>query len=323
MDIQNFVNEYNAAVGGKNGFASPYQYSIQENVDKRVTAICTVPSKPNATGCRSLDPWLVYFISKLENEGCKVIKIIVNVLYDENKSTIESLNRRLSYLCLNNGWDIEINLPSGSVGAYTNGENELGGYQGREDVIRSEYKNRSNNKEGKIEKDFQTFICGNPGGDLDEKINTNERLAIFGEDFYKLKSRKMPIAREFPTGAFRGKICNSSRILPTYFIDFITVNKYNQLSLIEFKLNDEKIDSIAQILDYALFVMYYKNQIDHILKECFSFNHDVDKKFVCYIANNHYHEKFADIEKYYSPRANQRIFYFEFKKIILGSTINF
>ncbi|WP_243367358.1 hypothetical protein [Fundidesulfovibrio soli] len=321
MTIQDFVSNYNGNGRGVSG-TYPANYSYDANivgVDK-LEAICNVDSKPNVTGFRTLDPWFMYFVSALECETNKNVgKICVKFNYEEdNVCNMRSLGRRLFYLAENNGWELDFMSAYGNKIELSNGlERESN------EIIRVDYNDPGDNKEnGRTEKDFQTFLFASSLAAQREGHNTNERLAIFGPDFFNLKKKKYPIAREFSTGAFAGEKAQANRILPTYFIDFVTINKYGQLSIIEFKLNDKKMECMAQILDYALFVLIHKKSFIDNLRGPFKSNVKEDGDFVCYIASNAFHKRFSEIEKYYAPNKENK-FGFHFKKILLGYTSAF
>ena len=320
MTMNNFIEMYNKTSGVPYTFPGCYKYSATY-IDKQINLACSVIHKPNSTGFRSLDPWFMFFLdSLLQNysEG-SVAKICVEFKYDERRPFhIESLGRRLSYLAINNDWDFELKNNEGEIVKICQKEN-IKFKKNDNEIIKPSYPKRKDNREGSIEKDFQTFIFGNSKALKQNKANSNERLAIFGEDFYKLKGKNYPIEREFPISSFDGQVSEACRILPPYSIDFVTVNKTKNLSIIEFKLNDEKMDSMAQILDYALFVFFHKDDVVKVLKNMNpNFDTKLKDKFSCYIANNHFHPKFSAIEKYYFPKKKE--FNFEFKKIHLGST---
>jgi len=153
--------------------------------------------------------------------------------------------------------------------------------------------------------------------DGDER--TNERLAILGKDFFNLNRKNYALEREFPTGVFKKVKSAKTRVLPTEYIDIVTINKYKFLSIIELKLNDSQLEVISQLLDYALFFRSYIGQLKPVLNERFGKKMKAGN-IICYVANNSYHPRFNSILKYYSTE--NKGYGFELKRIILGETGN-
>jgi hypothetical protein len=114
-------------------------------------------------------------------------------------------------------------------------------------------------------------------------------------------------------------VLEKNRILPTYFTDIVALNKRKELSVIELKLNDPKIEVISQLLDYALFFRGYKDQICRLIRDDLT-PHDFEQKpIACYVANNHFHARFNGIIKYYTSDPTK--FGFKFYMITLGATL--
>lgn len=180
---------------------------------------------------------------------------------------------------------------------------------------------------GRLEKDFQAFIFG--GTIINSSKKTKQidyksiyrRLGVLGIDFFQLR-KDYRLIREFPTGVFDKTISNKSRLLPTKYIDILAFNKYDELSIIELKLNDSKLQVISQLLDYALFAVSYKSQIVKAVDNHFGGSLYPKTLLLnpisCYVANNHFHDKFNDVAAYYSPKKAD--FNLSFKKIVIGNT---
>ena len=49
------------------------------------------------------------------------------------------------------------------------------------------------------------------------------------------------------------KVAIRTQVLPTEFVDIVTLNKWGYLSVIELKLDDSQLEVVSQLLDYALF----------------------------------------------------------------------
>ena len=146
--------------------------------------------------------------------------------------------------------------------------------------------------------------------------NTNTRLAVLGSDFFQLNKKKFGILREFPTGSFENHISNSTRILPTEFVDIITLNKFGYLAVIELKLNDSQLEVIAQLTDYALFFRCYRDKLLPAMED--HLHHSIkSRNIVCYVVNNHFHDRFDEVFRFYTPSHHQ--WEFMIKKVLLGA----
>ena len=278
-----------------NPAANKFPGNIDFIVDPACEAMTITPK--GKIQLRQVDPWALAFMKdwELKNSG-----VINNIIFQISSGTgrsqaIESFMRRVSFLSVANGIRITVRLDGKERRLY-----DLQTLVSRspEEAIRiyQSIKPRGDaDKPGRIEKDFQTFLFGKG---LDRQVRSNERLAVLGEDFYKLEKKSYRIIREFPTGAFNGKISETKRILPTDYIDIVTLNKYGELALIELKLNDPKLEVISQILDYALFFRCYFDRLAPYLYREFE-GKIKSKKIVAYIANNHFHPMFDSIRGFY------------------------
>jgi len=265
---------------------------------------------------RILDPWSLVYI---ENNSASRINIRYNITCKKTDAPkINSFIRRISFLFYDNDNINDIRLFINDV------EEELLSRKAlynrpKNEVIREDFdmeRRKTKSVPGRVEKDLQEFIGGNS-----DKIDPKrfiKRLGIFGFDFYKMR-KPYEVIREFPTGVFHKKIKKDTRILPTEYVDFVTFNKKRELSIIELKINDPKLEVISQVLDYSLYYSAYKDDIINILKKIDS-NAPLPLKkgeIQCYVVNNYFHKHFDKISKYYS---NNKSNPFIIKKITLGKT---
>ena len=299
---------------GPGYFPSQMEYDLWNK-----TATVSV-KKAGSIILRSVDVWgLAYYNWLTICNKLPVDRIIFNIEKSGAKSAeIEAFKRRVSYLNLNNSFELEMHtdLP---IQLYTK-EDIL--KRPKNELLIPKFKKRNNDDtQGRLEKDFQVFLAGGQ-----EKVGKNdddttyERLGVLGIDFYQLK-RGYKLIREFPTGIFDKEQKEKCRLLPTYYIDLVSFNKYNAISIIELKLNDSKLEVIAQIIDYALFALCYKQQIIGVIEKHIGKEHCpsnlINKPMYCYVANNHFHPKFDAVAQYYAPRVKS----FDFKSILSGIKI--
>jgi len=265
---------------------------------------------------RILDPWSLVYIE--ENPAPK-INIRYNISCEKpNTSKINSFIRRLSFLYYNNDSINDIRLFINNIEEELLSKKELYN-RPKNEIIRENFdmaRRKEKSTPGRLEKDLQEFIGGNS-----DKIDPKrfiKRLGIFGFDFYKMK-KPYEVIREFPTGVFDKEIKNDTRILPTEYVDFVTFNKKDELSIIELKINDSKLEVISQILDYSLYFSAYKEDIINIIKKLDP-NAPLPLKkgqIQCYVVNNYFHIHFDKISKYYSSNKPNP---FKIQKITLGKT---
>ncbi|MEW5980175.1 MAG: hypothetical protein AB1898_30640 [Acidobacteriota bacterium] len=264
---------------------------------------------------RRFDAWALAFLNEFEKKTAsraKGIKFHILGASPESRYNLEAFVRRVSYLQLcNHDRAFSIQGTGGSILLY---DSQTLFERPPDEVVRNDVTPRSDDdKPGRIEKDFQTFLFGK---NLDRPERTNERLAVLGMDFFQLGKRNLGILREFPTGAFRGKVAGAYRVLPTEFVDIVTLNKHRELSVIELKINDSQLEVISQILDYALFFACYIDQLYPTVRSQLA----VDPKpgpFVCYVVNNHFHERFDEVLRHYRTPPDIK---FHLKKVVLGYT---
>lgn len=305
-NLEKIVNGMNSKVGKSGGFPSSMMYKVINNK-------LLVRFIGEQKLIREFDCWGFAYLDDLNsqlNENMRIHEIEFE-MKDENiaKPYIESLKRRLSFLNINNEKVTIFFRINNIIENLYSIENMFN--IGKEEIIREDIKPRCDeNKPGRLEKDFQSYLFGN-GLQHDNK-RTNERLALLGADFKDKKGNQL--LREFPTGSFKNEIKKTSRVMPTEFIDLVTVNKYKELSLVELKVSDENLKVISQALDYSLFFLIHKERLDNILLS-HKFDYSSIKSFKTYIVNNYFHPRFDNIFKYYQPVNTD---YFQLKKTTLG-----
>ncbi len=74
--------------------------------------------------------------------------------------------------------------------------------------------------------------------------------------------------RQFPANVFRKKISEKNRITRKLWIDILTVNKFNQLSVVELKAGSNcPLDLLIQAIDYGIYCHLFKEHLaDSFLK---------------------------------------------------------
>jgi len=317
MNIKSFEQELAKLKGKPNNFPRDINFSFSDS-GKILRA--ELVGKCEKKDFRRFDPWTLACIVDAKLEASTDVSSVTfvikkpktaNTLFDLN---FESFRRRLSFLSINN--------PSIKFELELNGDKETL-YNKKtlfnrpvNEIIRHKISKRSeDNDPNLLEKSFQAFLYGKG---LKEK--TNDRLAILGEDFYKMKGKAVRVLREFPTGVFDGKIADVTRVLPTESVDIVTQNKWGNLAVIELKVDNSELEVISQILDYGLFFACYRNQICKIadIKNTFKTSQIEKADIFCYVANNRYHLKFDRIIPFYSIKSNE--YGFCLRKVILGET---
>jgi len=274
----------------------------------------------NKKDFRRFDPYTLACLSDVNKiTGVKISNVVLMINQDNHTDklftlNLESLKRRISFLGINNG-DIhfELLLNDKKIDLYD--KKSLFDRPANE-IIRTKVSNRSDDDTPKLlEKAFQAFLFGK---DLDTR--TNDRLAILGEDFYKMKGKEVGILREFPTGVFNKEVADSTRILPTEFVDLVTLNKWGNLSVIELKLDNPELEVISQTLDYGLYFACYRKLLMEMpcIAETFEVGKIQNEPIFCYVANNRFHPRFNDIQRYYST--DNKNYGFCLKKVVLGET---
>jgi len=315
-DLKIFEQNINKNKGKPNNYPECMNYTLDGQ-----RAVIELHKGFSKKEFRRLDSWALAFVSEAEDElkiKINQLTFIINRSIDDYKYDFESFKRRVSFLNINNSnISCEIILNNENIELYY--KNSLFNRPEYE-VIRHEIKDRSDKDKGDLlEKAFQAFLFGK---DLGKEIRTNDRLAILGEHFYKSKGKDYGVLREFPTGVFKEHIKENCRLMPTESVDIITLNKLGNLSVIELKLDDEQLEVISQILDYALFFRCYINLLKKLPIIVETFGENIRKNDIhCYVVNNHFHPRFNNILKYYSTK--DKGYDFQLIKIVLGYTTEF
>ncbi len=261
---------------------------------------------------KMIDAWGLALLSYANEEFSKKFDLEIIIKEDKNKFSymLEALRRRLSYLDINNSFNITLTSGNYTIKLYD--EEELYNRKDKGEIVHTDFDVRSDQDvPGRLEKDLQTFLFGK---NLEKEKRTNERLAILGEDFYNLNSKEIGIIREFPTGVFINDIKEKNRVLPTEYVDIVTLNKKGDLAIIELKLNNANLEVISQSLNYVLHFRCYLDQLFPLLKK--KLGYSKNKKIICYFVNNHFHPKLDGIFKYYKNKSTK--YPFEIKMVTLG-----
>jgi hypothetical protein len=81
----------------------------------------------------------------------------------------------------------------------------------------------------------------------------------FGNEFLKSSYG----VRQFPANIFKGQVKEETRVTRKFWIDILTVNAANQLSVIELKAGgNASLDLLAQAIDYGIFCHLFKEHIE-------------------------------------------------------------
>jgi len=317
--MQEVASEVQAKRGKSKGWPANFEYEIEP------AGICKLLWKyvESKVSWRRLDSWGVAFLLHCERHTCEKFQALeIHVRnFPENpipvqSARLEALKRRLSFL---NATHDEFR-----IALIVNGS-EYALYSAQElfdrpesEIVRQRYKVRGDDDKGeRLEKDFQAFLYGLG---FESKEGRCDRLALLGEDFNKANRFEWGVDREFPTGAFAGQIQESTRLLPTEYIDLVSLNKYRQLSVIELKINDTSLRVVSQLLDYALFFAAYRDQLVPIVNERIRYSGEIESKvIVCYVANNLYHQRFDEVAHFYGKNADRHGL--KFVKLTLGGPI--
>lgn len=313
------IEDVNAKSGKPGGWPSCFAYDIRDTTIR----ICADHRKLDKRTTRRLDPWGLAFLVEAESRcGIKVDSIDFSLdggrLDGILAPDLEAFRRRVSFLSINNK-HLLFNIAANGEPLELDDAEKLFSRPENE-IVREDFVRRQDNRPGRLEKDFQTWLFANDVKSTQKRdANTNVRLAVLGEDFFSLGKRNLGIIREFPTGVFDSSISsqpsNKSRILPTEFVDIVTLNKYGQLAVVELKLNDSQLEVLAQLLDYSLFFRCYRDRLSPIIVRKLG-GTPTSNGIACYVVNNHFHDRFDKVMSFYGP--NSGAHGFRLVKTLLG-----
>lgn len=317
------IEELNRQVDEKRGVAGGWPKDITyKAIDETNITKIVISTTENADKkvLKKIDPWGFAFLGEVRNIVCnKSLEMKFSLCNSSVEAfAYESLKRRLSYLAFAN--DLTITLEKNGISDPLHTMTELTN-RPDDEKVRSDFKPRGDDDDaGRLEKDFQTYLFGK-GLHNDPEImkdRTNERLALFGPDFIRVGKIKKNddrkgyrVEREFPTGAFREKKGNNNRILPTEYVDLVTMNRNGDLSLIELKFDDPKLEVIPQVLNYALFFHAYRRQLTPLIDAKLGYS-TAKCNIVTYLISNMFHDKFDKVFPFYAKGP------LSLKKVILG-----
>ncbi|MRR51659.1 MAG: hypothetical protein EG825_12220 [Rhodocyclaceae bacterium] len=305
------------------------QFSLIANPEHQTAVHVRHVGKKGKSALRDIDPWLMAYVAdqKRIHPTMRMTHIGVELTFEPNPLDLEALRRRLSYLALNNGWSAHLAVGGSECPLYGSWRSLLS--RPANEVVRPEFGRRNDNEvsngdgdsevrktSATIEKYLQTWLAGKDTG------GTNERLSIFGSDFYPKAGAAPQVIREYPTGVFDGRVSAKTRLLQKHWVDLVTINRRGDLAIIELKVNDPKLDVLAQGLDYGLYFSCYLDRLADSLTAKLHVQIKPKHTIACYIANNYFHPLFQQTAAYYAaPKACPARF--SFNQIQLGQTIPF
>lgn len=300
------------------------RFSLRADAAQGATAFVRHVGKKGKSALRDIDPWLMAYIADQQrlDPALRLGRIEIELSFAPNPLDLEALRRRLSFLALNNRWGLRLSVDGADTTVYESWKELLS--RPATEVVRPEFGHRNDNKvstggsknekkSAMIEKYLQTWLAG------EESKGTNERLSIFGSDFYLKAGTAPQVIREYPTGVFDGKVSAKTRLLQKHWVDLLTVNRHGELAVIELKVNDPKLDVLAQGLDYGLYFSCYLDRLAESLTAKLKVPIKPKHAIACYIANNNFHPLFRQAAAYYAaPKTSPARF--SFNQIQLGQT---
>ncbi len=258
---------------------------------------------------KRIDPWGLAFFHKAKDLTKKPLRLTFLLRSPETpqaKCQYEALKRRVSYLADANNLQIALLNGDYEDRLYTNNQLTI---RPDTEIVHDDINVRGDDDTpGRLEKDFQAYLFGKGLYDSSDPDTprTNERLALFGKDFVRIgkinsgANRKgFNVLREFPTGVFREDVKEDNRLLPTEFVDLVTINRKGQLAVIEIKFDDANLEVISQVLNYALFFHSYQSKLTELLDRKLGWG-KARRNFVTYLVSNTFHNKFKSVWPYYS-----------------------
>jgi len=281
-----------------------YQGSINCRVDETSAGaleLCVTGEKENSDVWKMADPWGFAVWHEIHNRlgGIKLgLRFEMPEPSERDLPKYEAFKRRLSYLAEVNESCITVVLSKCGDTVRLYRTQELANRPVNE-VVREDFGRRSDtDKPGRLEKDFQTYLFGKGQDNVGKR--TNERLALFGDDFSRIGviRPRIHVEREFPTGAFDRVLSKATQLLPTEYIDLVTINKHKEIAIIELKFDDNSLEVVAQLLNYALFFFSYKEKLTPLIDKRLGCSCR-DYRIKAYLVSNVFHPRFVDVWRYY------------------------
>lgn len=320
MSIASLNQETDQLRGKSGGWPSVLTYLATEYADiVEITVTCLDTAKNGVW--KKIDPWGIAFLDQVKQVTSKPLRLKIALQQPSSRYAIhqyEALKRRLSYLAIANNLEITLQKDNSVDTLYS--FKELTNRPNCEKIRRDINDRGDNDTAGRLEKDFQAYLFGK--GLYDSSVSdirrTNERLALFGDDFVRIGKVKSgengkgyKVEREFPTGAFCDEIKEENRILATEYVDLVTLNRNGEIAIIELKFDDPKLEVISQALNYALFFHSYRSQLTELLDKQLECN-STDVKLVTYLVSNTFHNRFRSVWRYYNKGP------LTFKQVVMG-----
>jgi hypothetical protein len=325
MSIESLNQEVDQDRGKSGGWPEDLIYRAREETES-VQITVTVADAADYSVWKRIDPWGLAFFEQVKAETTtKAFRLrfsVPNPKSQRDKCQYEALKRRLSYLVEVNDWQQQIYLMRAGLEDKLYSWADLGNRPENE-VIHDDFSVKSDtDKPGRLEKDFQAYLYGKGLHDApgDAVRRTNERLALLGPDFVRIqkvksfkKQKGFTVEREFPTGVFDHEIKGNTRILPTEHVDLVTLNRWGDLAVIEIKFDDNNLEVVAQVLNYALFFHSYRSRLNSVLNLRWGCSIE-GRELVTYLVSNEFHPRFESVWHYYSRNARL----LRIKQVIMG-----
>ncbi len=306
------IEALNQRVGGERGKGGGWPKNLTYEATDGPAVVTVKISNPGTTKedvFKRIDPWGLAFFDEVKQCTGKPMQLIFDIKVPSTPKAqlqYEALKRRVSYLASAN--NLHVTLLRNKLADALYSMDDLAKRPDREKIRDVINQHGDNDKPGRLEKDFQAYLYGKGLFNSPDTVirRTNARLALFGDDFVRIGKFKTgnhckgyKVEREFPTGAFCDEIKEHARILPTEFIDLVTINRDGDVAVIELKFDDPKLEVIPQVLNYSLFFHSYRSQLTGLLDkhlECST----RDANLVTYLVSNTFHPRFASVWHYYS-----------------------
>jgi len=292
------LEQINQDLERQRGISRGYPKCLSCNVTEKSTGIfnlCVSGDLNEDDVWQRADPWgFAIWVEILDVLDCVQLGLHFDMPEPKNRPKYEAFKRRLSYLAeMNREMSIVLSIGGRAEELYSisdlmkRPENE---------IIHKELNEPSpTNVPGfSLEKDFQVYLYAKSQG-----IRDNQRLALLGDDFFNIRSLNFGVLREFATGAFDGKVTEEKRLLPTEYVDLVTINKHKEIAIIELKFGSKPLEAISQLLNYALYFYSYKAQLTQLISSPLGFK-CADRPIKAYLVSDVFHARFNDVWPYYS-----------------------